>query len=242
MTDAPALRIENLTKKYGDFEALKGIGFEVRPGEVFALVGPNGAGKSTTLKIVSTILVPTEGRVEVFGLDLKTRAQEVRGIISYLPEEAGAYRNLTGLQYLRFMASIFEAREDRVAACVETAAALCGLGPRLGDKIKSYSKGMTRKLLLSRTVMTAPRLAILDEPTSGLDVLNAFEIRRTVRALAAKGMSFLISSHNMLEVEFLSDRVAIISGGRILACDTAAELKRAHGAGNLEEVFVELVR
>jgi ABC-2 type transport system ATP-binding protein len=236
-----ALSVERLIKRFGELEAVRGISFEIREGEVFALVGPNGAGKSTTLKTIATILEPTDGNVTVFGLDLATRAEQVRSVISYLPEEAGAYRNLTGRDYLRFMASLFMDQEERVRASVEYGAALSGLGDRLEEKIRTYSKGMTRKLLLSRTVMTRPRLAILDEPTSGLDVLNAFEVRRTIRSLAKEGMTFLISSHNMLEVEFLSDRLAIIADGRILACDTAAALKERFQAGNLEEVFVRLV-
>ena len=237
-----ALRVVDLVKRYGDLEAVKGIGFEVSEGEVFALVGPNGAGKSTTLKICATILEASSGTLEVFGLDLRRDAAKARSLLSYLPEEAGAYRHLTGLQYLRFMAGIFVDDGDPAKACVEEAARLSGLGPRLEDRIKTYSKGMTRKLLLARTVMARPRLAILDEPTSGLDVLNAVEVRGLVRALAAGGMSFLVSSHNMLEVEFLSDRVAILAGGRILDCDTAAGLKRRHSAANLEEVFVRIAR
>ncbi|MFA5139254.1 MAG: ABC transporter ATP-binding protein [Elusimicrobiota bacterium] len=236
-----ALSVERLTKRFGELEAVRGISFEVQEGEVFALVGPNGAGKSTTLKTIATILEPTDGRVTVFGLDLGTQAEQVRSVISYLPEEAGAYRNLTGRDYLRFMASLFMDREEQLSASVEYGARLSGLGGRLEEKIRTYSKGMTRKLLLSRTVMTRPRLAILDEPTSGLDVLNAFEVRRTIRSLAKEGMTFLISSHNMLEVEFLSDRLAIIADGRILACDTASALKERFKAGNLEEVFVRLV-
>ncbi|HBL18136.1 MAG: multidrug ABC transporter ATP-binding protein [Elusimicrobia bacterium GWA2_69_24] len=237
-----ALVVLGLTKRYGGFEAVRGIDFSVGAGEIFALVGPNGAGKSTTLKIAATILTPTGGSVSVFGLDLRRSPEQVRGIISYLPEEAGAYRNLTGRAYLRFMAALFLESPAGIAECVSYGAGLSGLGARLDDRIKTYSKGMTRKLLLARAVMTRPKLAILDEPTSGLDVANAVEIRRTIRALAREGMSFLVSSHNMLEVEFLSDRVAIMSGGRILACAAAGELKREHAAGNLEEVFMRLTR
>ncbi|MBI5209092.1 MAG: ABC transporter ATP-binding protein [Elusimicrobia bacterium] len=237
-----ALEVLGLGKVYGGLAAVDGVSFTVRRGEVFALVGPNGAGKSTTLKMLATILTATSGAARVFGLDLRDDAEAVRRRISYLPEEAGAYRNLAGDDYLRFMADISlddaGAREEAFAF----GSRLSGLGERLRERIKTYSKGMTRKLLLARTVMNRPGLAILDEPTSGLDVLNAFEIRRAVRALAAEGMTFLVSSHNMLEVEFISDRVAIMNRGRILACDTPSALKEAHRARNLEDVFVELAR
>jgi len=234
------LSVSGLRKSYGSFEAVKGISFEVGRGEVFALVGPNGAGKSTTLKMVSTILSPTGGTATVCGLDIREQAGLVREKISYLPEEAGAYKNLTGRQYLEFMASLW--CDDPVLRdnAVKYGATVSSLGEKLEDKIKTYSKGMTRKLLLARAIMLRPPLAVLDEPTSGLDIINAFEIRNTIKTLAAEGMSVLVSSHNMLEVEFLSNRVAIINHGMMLACDTPERLKAAHNARNLEEVFMEL--
>ena len=236
-----ALDVRALGKTYLDFVASQDVSFTVAPGEVFALVGPNGAGKSTTLKMLATILEPTSGSARVFGLDLAREAEEIRRIISYLPEEAGAYRNLSGEGYLEFMAGICVDEEAPRRRAMDFARELSGLKEKLKDKIKTYSKGMTRKLLLSRTVMGRPKLAILDEPTSGLDVLNACDIRKTIKSLAGEGMSFLVSSHNMLEVEFLSDRISIMNGGKILACDTAEALKAAHSAPNLEEVFIKLV-
>lgn len=236
-----ALRVKDLVKTYRAVEAVKGISFVVHPGEIFALVGPNGAGKSTTLKITATILTATSGEVEIFGRHADRNSAEVREIISYLPEEAGAYKNLTGLQYLEFMASVFFTDAARHAAAVAFAGEVAGLAARLEDKIKTYSKGMLRKLLLARAVMTRPKLAILDEPTSGLDILNGFEIRKMLKAMAAEGMSILLSSHNMLEIEFLADRVAIINKGTLIADGKVAELKARHGAANLEEVFAKIV-
>mgnify|MGYP002860323808 FL=1 len=125
---------------------------------------------------------------------------------------------------------------------LDRAKEICGLGDRLNDKIGSYSRGMIRKLLLSRAVMTKPKLAILDEPTSGLDVLNAIEIRKTIKKLAQEeGISFLLSSHNMLEIEFVSDRVGIISKGHLMVTGRTDELKERYGAANLEEVFERVV-
>ena len=149
---------------------------------------------------------------------------------------------MTGIRYLRFMAGLFISDIDKLNECVERAKNICGLGERLEDKIGSYSRGMIRKLLLARAVMTKPKLAILDEPTSGLDVLNAIEIRKMIKKLAAEEeMSFLLSSHNMLEIEFVSDRVGIISGGHLLVIGSASELKERYGAENLEEVFEKVV-
>lgn len=235
-----AVRVEKLGKKYKALEAVRGVDFSVEKGEIFALVGPNGAGKSTTLKMLATLLTPTSGRAEIFGLDTVKDAAGVREIISYLPEEAGAYKNLTGAEYLDFMAAVFLRDKEKAAAAVRYGAELSGLKDRLKEKVKTYSKGMTRKLLLSRAVMIRPKLAILDEPTSGMDIINGYEIRRTIKQLAAEGMSFIISSHNMLEIEFLSDRIAMINRGAVLACDTPAALKSRMNVANLEEVFVKL--
>lgn len=236
-----ALKVDNLVKEFKSIHAVNGISFDIAPGEIFALIGPNGAGKSTTLRIIATIMTPTSGRVEVFGHDIADCAPRVREIISYLPEEAGAYKNLTGSGYLKFMAALSKSDHTERNDSVQFAERITGLGQRLNDKIKTYSKGMVRKLLLARAIMTRPKLAILDEPTSGLDVINAFEIRKIIKQFAAEGMSVLLSSHNMLEIEYLSDRVGIIHQGRILALGKPDELKHEHESQNLEEVFVKLV-
>ncbi len=237
-----ALFVENLRKSYGKFEALHGITFDVASGEIFALIGPNGAGKTTTLRIVATILQPTSGTASVYGLNVQKDAARIREIISYLPEEAGAYKNLTGRQYLTFMAELFAPDMQVQREYVERASQITGLGDRLNDKIGTYSKGMARKLLLSRAVMTKPRLAIIDEPTSGLDVVAAIDIRDSIRRAASEGMAVLLSSHNMLEIEYLSDRVAVIDNGTIHDIGTPQGLKEKYGKSNLEEVFVEAVR
>jgi ABC-2 type transport system ATP-binding protein len=234
---AVILQVEELRKFYGQFEALKGISFEVNQGEIFGLIGPNGAGKTTTLRIIATLLTLSAGKVKLLGYDLKENADKFRENISYLPEEAGAYRNLTGLDYLRFMAKFYDQSPEEWAKFIDRAVTIADLGPRLKDKVGTYSKGMVRKLLLARALMTKPVLAILDEPTSGLDVINSLEVREIIKRYAREGLSVLLSSHNMLEVEFLSDRVALIDQGRILAIGTPQELKERYQAPNLEVVF-----
>ncbi|NTV80655.1 MAG: ABC transporter ATP-binding protein, partial [Candidatus Aminicenantes bacterium] len=143
---------------------------------------------------------------------------------------------------LHFMANFYARTPEEEEEFVDRAVAITELGDRLKTKVGTYSKGMTRKLLLARALMTKPVLAILDEPTSGLDVLNALEVREIVRRYVKEGTSVLLSSHNMLEIEFLSDRVALIDKGRILDTGTPAELKDKHQAKNLEEVFRSSLR
>ncbi|MGC8971753.1 MAG: ABC transporter ATP-binding protein [bacterium] len=235
------LKVRNLCKSYGKINALKGIDFEVRKGEIFALIGPNGAGKTTTLRIVATLLSPDKGTVELMGYDVRKEPDKIRERISYLPEEAGAYKNLTGIDYLRFMASFYARDDKEVEEFIKRGEEIADLGERLKDKVGTYSKGMVRKLLLARALMIKPKLAILDEPTSGLDVINSLEVREIIKRFAKEGVSVLLSSHNMLEIEFLSDRVSIIDSGRILETGTPQELKDKYSSRNLEEVFRRIV-
>ncbi len=232
-----AVEVQNLRKSYGSFQALKDVSFTVGKGEVYGLIGPNGAGKTTTLRILSTLLRISGGTARVFGVDVDERPEEVRRMISYLPEEAGAYKNLTGRQYLEFIAR-FYARGDQEHAMVARGMEITNLDERINDKVEAYSKGMMRRLLVGRALMTNPRVAILDELTSGLDVINAQEIRKIVKDKAKKGTTFLVSSHNMLEVELVCDRLSLIHDGVIVETGTPAELKEKHHANNIEEVFM----
>jgi ABC-2 type transport system ATP-binding protein len=167
-----AIEVNNLTKKYGQLQALKGVTFHVNEGEVFGLIGPNGAGKTTTLRILATLLGVTSGDVKIFGHDLVKEPAQIRKIISYLPEDAGAYKNLTGRAYLEFIAAFFETGQAR-RDMIDRGLQIANLNERIDDRVDTYSKGMARRLLVARALMIKPKLAILDELTSGLDVLNA---------------------------------------------------------------------
>ncbi len=234
--------VEGLVKDFGDVRALDGLSFHVQPGEIYGLIGPNGAGKTTALRIIATLLTPTAGSVRVLGRDVVAAAADVRRWISYLPEEAGAYKNLSGYEYLEFMAKFVMETRDAVEDAVWAAAKISGLGPRLQDKLKTYSKGMKRRVLMARVLMTKPKLSILDEPTSGLDVLHSVHVRGIIkRYVEEEGVTVLLSSHNMLEVEHLCNRVALINGGKIVAEGSPHDLKAAAEASNLEEVFAKVV-
>lgn len=236
------LEVKKLSKQYSKVLAANKVSFDIAQGEIFALIGPNGAGKTTTIRMISTLLTPTDGDAIVAGNSIVKSPDKVRECITYLPDEAGAYKTMSGISYLKFMAGLFSTDSNVINSYVKRATEICGLGERLNDKIGSYSRGMIRKLLLSRAVMTKPKLAILDEPTSGLDVINAIEIRKMIKNLAREeGMSFLLSSHNMLEIEFVSDRVGIISKGNLMVTGKTDELKARYNAANLEEVFERVV-
>jgi ABC-2 type transport system ATP-binding protein len=236
-----AVEVRELVKDYGSFSALKGISFEVNEGEIFGLIGPNGAGKTTALRTIATLLQITSGSITVFGYELPKEAGEVRKIISYLPEEAGAYKNLTGREYLNFIAKFF-GEGERFQNMVRKGLEIANLGERIDDKVDTYSKGMTRRLLVGRALMVNPKLAILDEPTTGLDVVNAREVRRIINSAAEAGVAVLLSSHNMLEVELLCQRIALINDGKIIASGTGEELKKEYDTINIEEAFVKAIK
>lgn len=244
LSTAPVLEVRGLTKQYARVLAANQVSFTVGgngAGEIFALIGPNGAGKTTTIRMIATLITPTDGDAFICGHSVVKEPGKVRELITYLPDEAGAYKSMTGRSYLNFMAEMVASDSAQIPEFCTFAEGICKLGDRLDDRIASYSRGMIRKLLLARAVMSRPKLAILDEPTSGLDVINALEIRKMIRELSAAGMSFLISSHNMLEIEFISDNVGIIAGGVVRAMGKPAELKNRYGASNLEEVFEYVV-
>lgn len=235
-----AVEVNNLVKEFNGFRAVNEASFSIEPGEVFGLIGPNGAGKSTTLRMMSTLLQISSGTISIFGYDVATEPDKVRKILSYLPEEAGAYKDLTGNDYLNFFSRFF-GNGDEAKEIANRGIEISCLGDRLNDKIGTYSKGMTRRLLVGRALMFKPKLAILDELTSGLDVISAQKVRATVKQTTKEGTTVIVSSHNMLEVELICDRIALIAKGKILEIGTPRELKEKYDSSNIEEVFVKVV-
>jgi len=236
----PSVEVKNLVKHYGSIEAVKGVSFTIDKGEIFGLIGPNGAGKTTVLRIIATLLQITSGTAKILNHDVEKQPNEIRKLISYLPEDAGAYKMLTGKAYLQFIANFFDTKNTQ--EMVQKGIEIADLKERIDDKIDTYSKGMKRRLLVGRALMTEPKLAILDEPTSGLDVVNAQEVRRIIKNTAKQGAIVLLSSHNMLEVEYLCDRISLIAEGKIVEEGKPDALMKKYDANNIEEVFTKVVQ
>ena len=247
MASEEVLIVRDLVKRYpGGVVALRGISFRVRRGEVFGLVGPNGAGKSTTFKIIATLLKPSSGSVVLDGVDVAREPFEARKRLTFVPEEVGGYRRLTGLEYLRFIISAYMSARgtgrEEIEKLVKEATKLTGLDYETlaATKMADYSKGMKRRVQVAWALVVQPKLAILDEPTSGLDVEASYELRRIIKEYARdRGVSVLLSSHNMLEVEYLCDRVALISRGVIIEEGAPREIVEKYGAENLEEAYIK---
>lgn len=243
MEEEFAVEVKDLVKRFGDFIALKYVSFNVKPNEIFGLIGPNGAGKTTTLRILATLLLPTDGIVKIFNYDIVSEANKVRKLLSYLAEDAGAYRNLSGYEYLKIVGKIYFSSKKDLEEAIEEAIKISGLKNRINEKVKNYSKGMKRRLQVARTFMAKPKLVILDEPTAGLDVIHAQYVRQIIKDYAEKmGVTIVLSSHNMLEVENLCSRIALIHEGEIVAIGSPKELKERFNAINLEEVFIKVAK
>jgi sodium transport system ATP-binding protein len=241
------VEVRGLTKVFEDeargrVEAVGGIDFECRAGEVFGLLGANGAGKTTTLRMLATVLRPTAGSVRVLGHDTVAEPTEVRRNLGFYSASTALYPRLTPRETLELFARIGgyppEGVQARVGALVER----FGIGPYQHARVERLSSGMKQKVSVARTLAHDPPLLIFDEPTVGLDVLNALEMVEIVQELRAEGKTIIYSTHIMSEAEKLCDRIAILHRGRILACDTLEGLRRATGAHYLEDIFVHHVR
>ena len=220
------ISVEGLTKRYGDFTAVAGSDFEVARGEVFGVVGPNGAGKTTTLKILSGLIEPSEGTATVAGYDVEDAA--MRSVLGFLPEESPLYEDMTPLSYLRFFADLYDVPRETAHERIDAALSRLDLEHRtrrLGD----MSKGMKRKVAISRSLVNDPEVLIYDEPASGLDPLTTNGVLKFVAELADDGKTVLFSAHNLYHVEDVCDRVIVMLEGEIVARGTVGEIRATHG-------------
>ena len=216
---------EELTYAYGDQLAVDGVSFDVAPGEVVGFLGPNGAGKSTTIKMLTGQLRPRSGRIEVLGLPMPEQRTRVKERIGVCFEEKNLYGAMSARENLVFFARLFGRRGFDPEALLRRV----GLADRAGDHVHDFSKGMRQRLMVARSLVNDPDVLFLDEPTDGLDPVSARAIRALIREEAERGAAVLLTTHDMAEADALSDRVAFIDRGRILALDTPEELKLAHG-------------
>ncbi len=221
----PAIRVEELSYRYGDLQAVKKISFEVFPGEILGFLGPNGAGKSTTIKVLTGLLTPGGGSGQILGRDIGRDDPALQARIGVCFEEKNLYLEMSALENLNFYASLFGIRKPNSMELLRRV----GLADRAGDRVSSFSKGMRQRLMISRAFINKPAVLFLDEPTDGLDPVTAAAIRRTIQEEAARGAAILLTTHNMMEADQLSDRVAFINEGEIVALDTAEKLKLKYG-------------
>ncbi|NDJ86147.1 MAG: ABC transporter ATP-binding protein [Chloroflexi bacterium] len=220
------IEVQGLSKSFGEFRAVDNVTFSVEPGTVFALLGPNGAGKTTTIRMLTSILVPSTGWATVAGYDVVRDAPQVRASVGVLTEQHGLYERMRGLEYLDFFGRIYRleaaARRSRARSLMER----FGLGNALDRRVGEYSKGMKQKLALVRALLHDPPVLLLDEPTSAMDPQSARLVRNAIKELRSDRRTIILTTHNLSEAQELSDRVAIIRQGRIIAHGDFEELAR----------------
>ncbi|MDP9251240.1 MAG: ABC transporter ATP-binding protein [Chloroflexota bacterium] len=218
-------------------EAVRGVSFDVRPGELFGLLGPNGAGKTTTIKMLITLLLPTSGEARVMGFDVVRDTMAVRQRIGYVfGGDRGLYDRVSGLDNLRYFAELYgvepSEQKRRISALLE----LVGLTGRENEKVEGYSRGMRQRLHIARGLLHDPQVIFMDEPSIGLDPVGARELRQTVRSLVDAGKTVLLTTHYMFEADALCDRIAVINSGRIVALGTGADLKDRIASRTIVEI------
>ncbi len=230
------VRVEGLTKRFGDVRAVNCVSFELRRGEIYGLLGPNGAGKTTTLSMLSGLLEPDDGRVLYEGLDLAADPLAVKQKLGIVPQEVALYEELSARENLRFWAGLYGLRGARLAARVDAVLDQVGLATRAAGPVRTFSGGMKRRLNLGLGLVHEPAVVMMDEPTAGIDPQARLNILDVVRRIAACGTTVLYTTHYLEEAETLCDRIGIMDHGRILAEGTLDQLKRMFGEGEIVTV------
>jgi ABC-2 type transport system ATP-binding protein len=236
------LELENVSKSYRGIPAISGVSFRINAGEVVGYLGANGSGKSTTVKIITGLLQPNEGRVLFQGKNIRHDLASFRGMLGYVPEEAHLYTYLSAIEYLQLVGRLRGLRERAIQAKANRLLQLLGLESWRHSPISMYSKGMKQRVLIAAALMHDPPLLIFDEPLSGLDVLSSRLFKDLLLELTAAGKAVLYISHVLEVVEQICTRVVVIAKGKILADASPSELTGMMHLKNLETVFAQLVQ
>src|SRR5213082_4156144 len=236
------IELKSLTKRYGSFTAVDAIDLSVPDGELFGFLGPNGAGKTTTLRMIAGILRPTSGSVHIGGIDLTTDPVAAKSRLGFIPDRPFIYEKLTGAEFLRFVAGLYEQSGPQIEHRARELLALFDLEEWRDELVESYSHGMRQKLIISSAFVHRTEVIVVDEPMVGLDPKAARILKDLFREYTRRGHTIMMSTHTLEVAETLCDRVAIIAKGTIRACGTMEELRRSaeSGATGLEHIFLKL--
>lgn len=238
----PSIQARGLVKDYGKQRAVDGIDLEVAQGEFFGFLGPNGAGKSTTIKMLTGMLPPTQGQIQVAGYDMLTQPLDVKRVIGILPEETSLYDRLTAREQLHFSGQMYGLTRAETEERTHDLLTVMELNEAADKLIVDYSMGMKKKVALAGALIHKPRVLFLDEPFNGIDPISVRAIREVLRTLTERGTTIFFTSHVMEVVERLCTRIAIIQKGKLVGQGTIAELREQAGEdGALEDVFLKLV-
>lgn len=237
----PAILVEHLTKRFGGLVAVDDLSFEVGKGEIFGILGSNGAGKTTTLKVITGLLRPDRGRVEVGGVDVLKRPVDAKRLIGFLPEAPALYDLLTAREFLEMIGTLRGMEPELLDTRISELLDIMELTPFQSSNVGTFSRGMRQKLAFTSAILHEPDILVLDEPLSGLDPRFGKLFKRWIKDHAASGKSVLMSTHVTSNAEELCDRVAVMDRGRIVANGTVDEVLAKAESKNLEDAFVALV-
>jgi ABC-2 type transport system ATP-binding protein len=236
----PAVRLQSVSKVYGDLVAVDSIDLVIPTRSIFGFIGPNGAGKSTTMAIIATLLTPTSGSVEVLGVDPVTHTREVRGRLGFMPDVLGVYDDMTVAEYLSFFAGAYRLPTSTHADTVGRLLELVDLSTKRSSQVNSLSRGMKQRLSLARALVNDPDLLVLDEPASGLDPLARVELRTLIGQLQQLGKTIIISSHILAELAEMCTEIAVLEVGRLLASGPMDRIRaQLGGAQEVEARFAD---
>ncbi len=234
------IELQGLTKKYGSFTAVNGIDLTVPRGELFGFLGPNGAGKTTSLRMIAGILQPTAGAVRIGGIDMAKDPVAAKSRLGFIPDRPFIYEKLTGAEFLRFVAGLYDQRGAEVEHRARELMALFDLEAWRDEMVESYSHGMRQKLIIASAFVHRPDVIVVDEPHVGLDPKSIRILRELLREYVNRGHTIMMSTHTLEVAEQMCDRIAIIVNGEIRVCGTMAELRAQSSQATLEEIFLRL--
>ena len=236
------IKLKGITKNFGDFRAVENLNLTVNRGEIFGFLGPNGAGKTTTIKMIAGVLLPSAGTITIGGIDMQKQPEAAKRKIGFIPDRPYLYEKLTGVEFLKFTADLYDVPHDIYRERAQKNLALFSLTDWSDELIESYSHGMKQRLIMSAALLHDPEIIIVDEPMVGLDPAAIIMVKELFQRLAHSGVSVFMSTHTLTIAEDTCDRIGIIHRGRLIASGTTADLQRAANVtdADLEKVFLNL--
>lgn len=238
------IKLENLTKKFGDFVAVDNLSLEVKSGEFFGFLGPNGAGKTTTIKMIAGLIQPTSGQIFICGIDALKEPEKAKSYLSYIPDQPYIYDKLTGREFLYFVGGLFKMEKKKIKEKIDQLIEHFEIGKWIDRRIEEYSQGMKQRVIIASALLHDPRVIVIDEPMIGLDPRSARILKDTLKQKSKDGITIFMSTHSLDVAEELCDTIGIIKDGKLIAKFEAKdieEFKRSHD-GKFESMFIELIK
>ncbi len=238
------IKLQNITKKYLQFPALRGLNLSVAAGEIFGFIGPNGAGKTTTIKIMGGIMAPTTGDVFICGLNMRDEPEKAKHKIGFIPDRPYLYEKITGMEFLKFTADLYGVNSNRFEGQAKDHLRFFSLHDWSDELIESYSHGMKQRLIMAAALLHDPEVIIVDEPMVGLDPMAIMMVKKLFKRLARQGKTIFMSTHTLKVAEDICDRIGIIHKGRLVATGTTEDLQREAQVteADFEQVFINLTK